>query len=421
MLCTASPVVLAQPGVSPAVELVAAGWLQSDWVIHRESSLDEIDPSTGAPLNEERFVLRRARLRVDGAFTHVLGRIELDMNSVRGLEVRPFDVTAAVGWAAAGPVRRLTDENERGARAEAPRSLALLGTIGLFRIPFGFDAREAPTRRPLLERSRVVRALLPGQRDFGLGLDAEYRVFRLAVALMNGSPIGEAGTTVPDFTARHDLVGRVGVDAGLGSRCRLQAGFSGLYGAGLHSGTAATKDELSWQDGDENGLVEVSELGVIPGAPATPSRPFDHFALGADARLRVALPLLGELTLRAELIRAQNLDRAIEPADPVAAGRDLRELGWIVGVAQELTPLAQLAVQYESYDPDADARGERGAAVVPRDARYTTWSFAGSLRLAALRLMAQYDHQTNALGRGPNGEPTSLADDSLTLRAELAF
>jgi hypothetical protein len=213
----------------------------------------------------------------------------------------------------------------------------------------------------------------------------------------------------------------VGVDAALGPAWRLAAGFSGLFGSALHPGTAATKDELSWQDGNEDGLVEVSELGVIAGTPATPSRAFDHFALGADARLRVALPLLGELTVRAELIRAQNLDRAIEPADPVATGRDLRELGWIVGIAQELTPLAQVALQYDAYDPDADARGERGAAIVPRDARYSTWSFAASLRLPPLRVMAQYDHQQNALGRGPNGEPASLDDDGLTLRAELVF
>jgi len=391
-------------------------------VVFRERSLDEIDASTGEPLNEDRFLLRRARLRFDARYSHALGRVELDLNSVRGLEVRPFEVTAALGWSASGPLRRLTDDTELGvARDEPPRELSVLGSIGLFRIPFGFDAREAPTRRPLLERTRVVRALLPGQRDFGLGFDAEYRVFRLSAALMNGSPIGDAGSRAVDFTARKDVVGRVGVDVGLGARWRVQAGFSGLYGSGLHLGTAATKDELSWQDGNEDGLVEVSELGVVAGTPATPSRAFDHFALGADARLRVALPLLGELTLRAELIRAQNLDRAIEPADPVATGRNLRELGWLVGVAQELTPLGQLAAQYESYDPDADARGERGAALVPRDSRYGTWSLSGSLRLPPLRVMAQYDHQHNALGRGPNGEPASLADDALTLRAELAF
>jgi hypothetical protein len=58
---------------------------------------------------------------------------------------------------------------------------------------------------------------------------------------------------------------------------------------------------------------------------------------------------------------------------------------------------------------------------VPRDARYTTLSVAAAARWDALRLIAQYDHERNALGRRENGEPTTLANDGLSLRAELVF
>jgi hypothetical protein len=300
----------------------------------------------------------------------------------------------------------------------ATRPFALLASAGLLRIPFGFDALEPPTTRAFLERTRMVRALFPGQRDLGLTLDAEYNVFRLSLALMNGAPIGEVAGGGVDFTASKDVVGRFGVDVPLGA-VRIEAGFSAASGQGLHPGTAATKDELNWQDGNEDGLVELSELSVIPGAPATPSRAFDHFALGSDARVIAALPVLGALTLRAELIRAKNLDRGLEPADPVAAGRDLRELGWALSASQQLTEVALVAIRYESYDPDADARGERGLEIVPRDPRYRTLSLAATARLEPLRFIAQYDREQNALGRGPNGEPTTLANDGLTLRAEL--
>src|SRR5262249_11321934 len=149
-----------------------------------------------------------------------------------------------------------------------------------------------------------------------------------------------------------------------------QAGVSWLTGTGLHAGTAATKDGLAWVDGNENGLIEVTELTPIPGAPATPSRSFERSALGAGLRVGVRLPGLGQLRVRAELVRAVNLDRTLVPADPLATGRDLRELGAYVGVSQELTRFAEIAARYELYDPDADARRTQAAAVVPSDASF---------------------------------------------------
>lgn len=424
----APPPNLAGPVSEEAPRLRIGGFAQTDWVVTRQASLDEVDASTGASLNDERFLLRRARLRLDGAHRFALGRIEIDLSSVQGLEARPFEVSLAAGWSASGRVRWLGVGRDSDPLNEAPsadegaetRPLSVLASAGLVRIPFGFDASEQPTVRPFLERTRMVRALFPGQRDLGIGFDAEYQVFRLSLALMNGAPIGEVSGAAVDFTSSKDVVGRIGVDVPLGN-VQIEAGLSATTGQGLHPGTAETKDTLNWQDGNEDGLVELSELSVIPGAPATASRTFDHYALGADARLSVRWPVLGELSLRGELIRAQNLDRGLEPADPVAMGRDLRELGWAVAVSQELTAYAQLAARYESYDPDADAREVRGVEIVPRSSRYGTLSVAAAARIAPLRFLAQFDHETNSLGRGPNGEPVTLANDGFTLRAEITL
>src|SRR5450432_2378337 len=41
-----------------------SGYIQGDWVALRQSSSDQLNYSTGDPLNEERFTLRRARLKV---------------------------------------------------------------------------------------------------------------------------------------------------------------------------------------------------------------------------------------------------------------------------------------------------------------------------------------------------------------------
>ena len=56
-----------------------------------------------------------------------------------------------------------------------------------------------------------------------------------------------------------------------------------------------------------------------------------------------------------------------------------------------------------------------------RDAAVETWSFNATGRLGLGRLIAQYDHRTNNQGRDAAGRPTTLADDSFTLRAEVRF
>lgn len=380
-----------------------SGLLQIDWVALRESSQDEVDPATGQPLNQERFALRRGLMQLDLAAPWTVGRFELEATTGAGVAIRPRQ--AWLGLQAerdlAGPFRAIVQ-------------------LGLQRIPFGADAQEPLTELPWLEHTTMVRALFPGQHDLGAGGSLEYHVFRFSFALMNGEPLGEAGAfAATDPNDAKDLVGRAGVDVPLSRSQRLRFGTSWLSGKGFHAGTRATKDRLTWHDNNENGLVEVSELSALAGTAATPSREYSRFALGADATLGFSVPHLGPGKLRAEIIRALNLDRGIEPADPVARGRDLRELGYSLGLSQALFERWELAVRYDSYEPDADATRYQGIRVVPRDTTYRTLALAASLRLDVLRLLLEYDYRENSLGRDAAGRPTTLADDSLTLRGEL--
>jgi hypothetical protein len=80
-----------------------------------------------------------------------------------------------------------------------------------------------------------------------------------------------------------------------------------------------------------------------------------------------------------------------------------------------------VGVRHDVYDPDADAREQTPFAVVPRDQTFSTWSFMATLRYKTARLVAQYDLRKNALGRDASGAPTTLADDSFTLRAAVGF
>jgi hypothetical protein len=306
--------------------------------------------------------------------------------------------------------------------APADASPWFMVTAGLFRTQFGFEVPVPELERPLLERTSVSNALFPQSFDLGFRVVGGFRFVRYAFAIMNGDPIGERTFPGRDPNKSKDLVFRVGGAAAVGDRIRVEGGASGLTGRGFHAGQPATKDVLQWQDANADGVVDsTTELQIVPGSPATPSATFKRFAVGADVRMTFALPVVGDLHVRAEVVRASNLDRGLFVSDPVVATRDLRQVGYYVAVAQELTRWALIGGRYDRYDPDADAREQEPFAVVPRDLSVSTWSLSAAARARFARLVVQYDHRKNAFGRDPSGRPTTLADDSLTLRAEARF
>lgn len=382
-----------------------SGFLQVDWVVHDQASQDEINDSNGTLLNQDRFTLRRGHVRIDAEQGIVSGALEIDANTTNGPQVRPIDAEVSVRWP----------------EKEDPRLPTLRATAGLMHIPFGYEVSELDWVRPFLERATVLQALFPGEYDLGARLRAKYRFLDLGVAVMNGNPIGTK--EFPDLDPVHakDVVGRVGVDVELAPGVRLQAGVSADTGTGFHPGTPTTKSVLVWQDMNGDGVVQPNEIVVIPGSAATPSQLFHRFAIGGDARLAVRLPFLGDLSFRGEVVTAVNMDRGLEVADPVATGRDLRELGWYAGVTQEITRWGMIGVRYDHYDPDADASAQRGVSLVPVNRSYGTLALMAMVRYGDQRLLLEYDVNSNPLGISPDGSPTTLADNALTLRAQLVF
>lgn len=396
--------------------VVVSGFVHVDWTLMRQSSEDEVDASTREPLNEDRFVLRRGRIRIDTDQGLVHGTLTLDANTIHGPQVRPWNAEVSVKWPQTTTYRGPAAIQDVG--SESP---FVMVSAGLLTTPFGFDVAELEATRPFLERTTMANELVPQSFDLGLRVLGGYKFFNYALGIMNGDPIGDRTFPGRDPNKSKDLVFRLGVAPAIGEHVRLAVGLSGLTGRGFHEGTAPTKDQLVWRDQNEDGIVQQTELQSIAGSPATPSEGFDRFAMGADARLHVAVPALGELVLRGEIVRAKNLDRGLFAADPVAASRDLREFGWYVGATQEITRWAMIGVRYDVYDPDADASEQRAFALVPKDSSLSTWSFMAMARWKTARLVAEYDKRTNALGRDVSGAPTTLADDSFTLRAAVAF
>ena len=384
----------AHPAVRSAWSyLTISGFLQVDSAI-RQSSEDQLRQS-GDTLNQDRFLLRRGRVRVTGTYGAVSGFGEIDLNTINGNQVRVSTAEAAYQiqpW--------------------------LKAAVGIPKIPFGFEVEQSDKERLFLERSTVVRALFPGEYDVGAKLSGAWRFLRYALAVQNGEPSGSKSFAFRDPNQAKDITGRAGIETAVGSTT-IAGGFSLLSGRGFHLGTPATKDVLVWKDLNEDGVVQSGEIQVIQGQAATPSANFDRFGLGVDAEIAVDLHRGRRLFVYGELIVAGNLDRTFVLPDPVVTGRDHRELGFYAGAVYEPAAWSAIGVRYDRYDPDADASELRTGNVIPVDSTLSTLGVAAALRHEHGRLILEYDHNTNHSARTMAGVPTNLGDDALTLRAEV--
>jgi hypothetical protein len=395
----------APPSVGSSLRgLSLYGYVQADYQA-RQSSEDQLNPTSGVPLNQDRFLIRRARLGMLFERAYGEGRIELDGNTVNGAALRLVGAEASL---------KLPGPGEH-----APPLVK--GTVGSFRIPFGIENPQDDRARFFLERSTAARAFFPGEYDLGARLSGAWNFVRYVLAVQNGQPLGSSSYPGLDPNHQKDILGRVGVESTIREKIDIVAGVSALRGTGFHSGKLANKSSLQWSDSNEDGTFSSSEVIASPALSAGPSSSFTRFAFGADVQGTARLLGLGETTVAAEFYLANDLDRGVFPADPNGiVGRSFREMGYYVSATQRLR-IFMLGVRFDYYNPDQDANKDSKGSHVPIDVSYATLSGAAAVQAEWGRFVVEYDHNWNHLGIGPSGMPNNLKDDAIVARAEVKF
>jgi hypothetical protein len=389
------------PWLVPPEGISVNGYVQAQYENHQDSQ-DQLSQSGGL-LNQNRFSIRRARVQLVGEWQYAALALELDGNTTNGPQVDLRKAEASLQYR---PNRR--------------RPPILMATVGLFDTPFGYELVESPRTRFFMERSQASRAFFPAEPDVGLRLAGALGFFRWTIATVNGEPMNEAsGFGLQAPKAAPDVDFRFGFDTQPVRDLQIAADVSSLRGKGFHAGTSATSATIQWKDLNEDGIIEPYELVPVPGASATPSSTFDHWAVGADLRASYQ-SWLGVTKLYGEFTIASNLDRGLYVADPVLTGVDQREMGYYVGIVQDLTPWGVVGLRLDYYDPNFDAFDKRQGKLLPFSEAITTWSpMAGLVLRDRARLVLQYDSIRNAYARTAVGVPTNLKDDVVTLRLQV--
>ncbi len=381
-----------------------SGYFQSQFESHQDSR-DQLNQSGGL-LNQDRFVLRRGRVRIGRDWDYASLLVEFDGNTVRGPTFRWQKAEASLVY---------------GRSADKDVWPLVQFTMGMFNLPFGYELDESPKARPFMERSLGSRALWPGEPDVGARLMGQVKFLRYTVSLTNGEPLDErSGLGLQDPNKNKDVTVRLGVVTKPWPKVTAAGDVSYNAGKGFHPGTAATKATTNWQDLDRNGQVTPTALVGSPATAATPSINFSRWALGADAQFSVESPI-GKSTLYAEVVVAQNLDRGLFISDPIAiSGQNTRQLNYYVGVLQQVTPYGLVGFRADYYDPNTDFLDERVGQLIPTSQAIRTYSpLIGLVLPDRARLLFQWDIQQNLLGRDSRGVPAHYANNTATLRLQV--
>ncbi len=376
------------------------GYVQAQYESHQDSE-DQLQQG-GALLNQNRFLLRRTRLKVSRDWKYGGAMIEFDANTVKGpaIGLQHAEVSLAYRNQDSSPLVQLT--------------------MGLFDNPFGREVTESPRERPFMERSYASRAFFPAEPDLGLRISGQAAWFRYSVAVVNGQPLGDrTGFILQDPNSHKDVLGRVGVDVRPVEPVRVIAGASVLNGKGFHAGTDATKGSLAWRDNiSEDGVVQLPEIVGVSGLAAQPSSNFDRWLLGVDLGFQVASKF-GTTHVYGEFSLGSNMDRNVFIADPTTSGFDVRELGYYVSAYQEFNWGGIAGFRYDQYNPNSDFIDSRRGKSVPQTETVTTYSpLIGFQVPHKARLVAEYDIVRDSMARDELGVPTDKKNNFWTIRLQ---
>jgi hypothetical protein len=378
-----------------------SGYLQSQIEFHQDSE-DQLRQG-GALLNQNRFLIRRGRLRISRDWDWASMVLELDGNTTKGPSARLQKGEASLVYG-------------RSKIKGDPALLAL--TAGMFELPFGYEMTESAKVRWFMERSIISRALFPGEPDVGMKLHGGAAFLRYSVAVTNGEPLDErSGFGLQDPNANKDVTVRLGVDTKPSESMSVAGGLSYNVGKGFHPGTDATKSSINAQDSNGDGIPE--SIGVNAGSAAVPSENFSRWAIGADLQLRLK-SRIGKTYLYGEVVAAQNLDRGLVIADPTVKDINVREFGGYIGFVQEITRYFVVGLRGDFYDPNADWLDERAGKQIPTSLRVYGLSPMGGFVLPdRARILLQWDIQDNRFARDERGVPSRLKNNAVTARIQV--
>ncbi|MCP3057236.1 OprO/OprP family phosphate-selective porin [Myxococcus sp. K38C18041901] len=341
--------------LSALKKLKISGYVQARY--QYQQSLD--DSGTGG---FSRFTVRRGRIKTTYTTDWSQLMLQIDAVPTTGVTVRDAEATLYI-----------------------PGTHQQMGlTLGQMKWPFGYEAVQSSADREIPERTRVVRAFLPDERDRGVKFAGNFLGGKLNFSggVFDGDGIFNQGYVGSDNDKEKDAIGRAGFDLGW-----VSGGVSGWYGHTITKGPTDTYRKAYTRD-----------------------------RLALDAQLYLDVLPIGATAIKGEFITGKSYwkssgDVKIEqPGVPAS--------GWYGLIVQNVGLTDAVAVRYDFFDP------ENGRKNSTSEGRPASTNSVGTLAVAVLHYFGEHFKVTAAYEMpvtAAPGAPKDPHDNLFTLQMQARY
>jgi len=398
-----------RPFIKRFENLRISGYMQPQFQVAQDDGAQSFEGGNFSQYSRSRFMLRRARVRIDylltkEKFPRALFTFQVDATE-RGVIVRDMFI-----------------------RLYETRGNLFSLTAGFFARPFGFEVNLGSSYRESPERGRMSQTLMPGERDLGVMVafepqEKKHKLYHLKLdaGFFNGQ--GVSGTT--DFDSHKDFISRLTIKPYSFGKVELSGGVSLLLG-GWKNGTQYVYTNSEAANGDKVFIVDssISNLGR--------SSPRHYY--GADVQVKFK-HAWGETELRGEYWFGKQPGTANSTINPgnlpnsngVPLPTYLRDFdgAFFYFLQNIINEKHQLVVKYDWYDPNIKVKGgdigKAGTNLTSADIKFSTLNIGYTYQFnPQTKIMFFYAFVTNEI-TNLAGFTNDQLDNVFTCRLQFRF
>jgi hypothetical protein len=391
--------------------ITISGYMQPQFQVASEKGAKSYSGGDFAPNSDNRFMLRRGRIRFDYARTDEQHRNQFQFafqfdGTERGVFIRDF-------WG-----RYWENKWEK-----------LAFTTGMFARPFGFEVNLSSSDRETPERGRMSQILMKTERDLGLMVSLENRrkngagkFFRIDAGIFNGQGLTSPG----EFDSYKDFIGQVVIKPQeIARNLRLSGGASILQGGLVQNA------RFSYRIREQSG----TNLFVADSVTTTAGGKLPRQYYGVNSQMKYKMKW-GFTELRAEYWRGTQTgtQSSSETPSTLALATDGKyaplyvrpfQGGFLYFLQNIANTKHQLMLKYDWYDPNTKADGQSIGSPASNfgeaDIKFTTLGAGYLYHINSnLKILLYYEwvkNETTALA----GYTSDRSDNILTIRTQFRF
>ena len=383
-----------------------SGYMQPQFQVTQSKGADTYAGGNFQDLTNNRFMLRRARVKLDYAMPGKEG-----------------DFPAALFTFQFEATERDVNIRDVFARVYEPSKRNFYLTAGLFARPFGYEVNLSSSFRETPERGRMSQILMPSERDLGAMVtyestkpDRKQTQLKFDVGVFNGQ--GKSGPA--EFDSYKDIISRLSLKPLTFSKSyTVGAGLSLLRGGWAQA--TKYRYEMGFKDGSDMFIVDSSITNI--GGKA------QREYYGADIQLAYN-HAWGKTEIRGEYWRGKQPGTEMTTVNPGTlplAPTFIRNFDgaffyFLQNIANEQW---EIMAKYDWYDPNTDvagsAIGKNGTNMTGADVRYNTLGLGMTHYFNNnLKVLAYYDIVKNEI-TSLTGFTEDIKDNVFTLRVQMRF